>query len=264
MAAVLVRALGSLLALGLSLLALAASAAAAAPTNDNFANASPLRDSGRNDSSAGTLEEATREPGEPVHAGWASGGSVWFTWTALYSGPARIYPCHGNIHPAVSVYTGSAVGALTAVGTQIDVGTATAAYCTLGGYGGVALNAVAGQTYAVAVALAPGETGWFELEALDAPIPPTSAPTPRIGQNIWVKNRRAKIRFQSTYGFATYVCQLDGGAKLPCTSPISYPRLKPGRHRFAVTAIGGQGAAVQPPAVRHFWVPKQSKKAVTG
>jgi hypothetical protein len=235
--------------------------ALAAPANDDFANATPFLDyGGRDDSSAGALEEATREPGEPIHGGVASGGSVWFRWTAQYSGPARIYPCHGNLHPTVSVYLGASVSALTAVGIQIDVGTGTADYCTLGGRGGVALEAVAGQTYSVAVAAGPGESGWFEVQGLDAPLPPTSASTPRIGRKVRIKGSRAKIRFQSTYGFATYLCQLDRGAKTPCTSPISYRDLKPGRHRFAVTAIGDPGAVVQPAAVRQFWIPRERSR----
>lgn len=256
----LARALGPAFALMLALLACAAGAAAAPPPNDDFANAAPLRDGGRNDYETGELEEATREAGEPAHAGWANGASVWFRWTAMYTGTARIHACHGNVHPAVAAYTGSSVGALTLVSSPTDVGGAEFSRCTLGDRGGATLEAVAGQTYAIAVALASGERGWFELEALDAPIPPFSAATPRIGP-ARVKGKRAKLRFGTGYAFATFVCQLDRGAKMACTSPISYPDLAPGRHRFAVTAIGDPGAAVQPAAVRHFWIPKPKRGA---
>lgn len=227
-----------------------APAPAAPPPNDDFANALPLFDRGRNDNATGSTVEATREPGEPAHGGFASGASIWFKWTAWYTGTAKIYPCNGSFHPVIAVYTGSAVGALTPVGTPIEVGP-TNDFCTLGGHGGVALPAVAGQTYAIAVDGAAGETGWVSLVALDAPIPPYS-PHPRIGRRIGVSGHRAKIRFQADAAIATFLCKLDRAAAIPCSSPVQFTGLAPGLHRIAVTAVGEPGAPVLAPAVRHF------------
>ena len=45
---------------------------------------------------------------------------------------------------------------------------------------------------------------------------------------------------------ATFICQLDGGAFAPCTSPITYGELAEGGHSFAVKAVdpaGNQSAA---------------------
>jgi hypothetical protein len=237
-------------ALFVAALLLPATASAAVPINDDFAAAIPLFDRGRNDNAQGDTREATREPGEPAHGGFTTGASIWFRWTAWLSGPAKVYPCSGSFHPVIAVYTGSSLGSLTSVGTPSDIGP-TGEFCTLGGKGGVAFEAVAGQTYSIAVDGPDGETGWVELVALDAPFPPFSA-TPRIGRKIHVKGRRATVRFDANYGFATFLCKLDRRAAAPCTSPVTYSGLRPGRHRIAVTAIGEPGAPVLAPAVRHF------------
>jgi hypothetical protein len=231
-------------------LLLPASAPAEPPANDDFAAATPLFDRGRNDNALGTTEEATRELDEPAHGGYASGASVWFRWTAWLSGTARIYPCGGSFHPVISVYAGDALTGLSPVGSPSDIGP-TGEYCTLGGRGGVVLEAVAGQTYSIAVDGPAGQTGWFELIALDAPFPPLSA-TPRIGSRIAIRKRSAKIRFDANMATASFLCKLDRRPATPCTSPVAYKGLRPGRHRIAVTAIGEPGAPVLPPAVRHF------------
>jgi hypothetical protein len=235
-------------------LLLPTAASAVPPPNDDFASATPFFDRGRNDNASGNTEEATREPGEPAHGGFATGASIWFRWTAWLSGTAKVYPCSGSFHPVIAVYTGSSLGSLTPVGSPIDIGPSDG-FCTLGGKGGVAFEAVAGQTYSIAVDGPAGETGWVELIALDAPFPPFSA-TPRIGRKIHVKGRRATIRFDADYGSATFLCKLDRKPAVACTSPVTYSNLRPGRHRIAVTAVGEPGAPVLPPAVRHFRIHK--------
>lgn len=244
------------------LLAVAVSVAFASesepPANDDFAQATAFKDRGRNDIAEGKTLGATREPGEPAHGGFSTGTSVWFTWTAEYSGTAEVYPCNGNFHPIIDVYTGATVSALTQVSTPIDIGQRNE-FCTLGGRGGAALSAVAGQTYHVAVDAAPGEGGWFTIIALDAPIPPRSA-TPRIGKRIGIAGHRAKIRFQADMAEAKFLCKLDRDAAVECTSPATFTSLRPGAHRIAVTAIGEPGASILPPAVRHFWIPKDRSR----
>src|SRR6185369_15170809 len=53
---------------------------ATAPGNNNFASRTPL--SGLAVSAFGSNLNATKEAGEPNHAGDAGGKSVWWTWTA--------------------------------------------------------------------------------------------------------------------------------------------------------------------------------------
>ena len=59
-------------------------AAQAAPVNDNFANATAI--GGLNGTQSGSTATATGEAGEPLHAGFTGGHSVWFRWTAPQSG----------------------------------------------------------------------------------------------------------------------------------------------------------------------------------
>ena len=54
------------------------------PTNDDFASATVI--SGSSGQTSGTNVEATKEVGEPDHAGNAGGASVWYSWTASADG----------------------------------------------------------------------------------------------------------------------------------------------------------------------------------
>lgn len=110
------RALVALGAVAVALLALAP-AALAAPLNDDFAAAEPLPAAG------GEVSiypfEASKEPGEPNHAGNPGGHSVWYSWTPTRSGEASIAPgCTSGANTLIGVYTGSSVGSLTEVASN--------------------------------------------------------------------------------------------------------------------------------------------------
>jgi hypothetical protein len=128
-------------------LCLAASTVSAAPpANDNFADAVVLE--GLPVSTSGTNVDATKEAGEPSHAGVIGGGSsVWWTWTAPSNGGVAIESC-GSLYPTVvGVYTGDAVDALT----EVASGKWQNAEEACGGGARVSFRAVAGQTYRIAV-----------------------------------------------------------------------------------------------------------------
>src|SRR5438046_2765071 len=81
----------------------------APPPNDDFENAAPL-------SGYGTTVGATKQLGEPDHAGFAGGHSVWFRWTAPRDGRARVSVFTGTMWDSLlGIYTGVSVGALTQV-----------------------------------------------------------------------------------------------------------------------------------------------------
>ena len=134
----------ALVAVVLATLGAAVSPASAAPTNDNFAAAQAM--SGVPASAAGTNVEATKEPGEPNHAGNQGAHSVWYRWTAPESGTVLIDTCARTVRDfdtLLAVYTGNAVGALTAVASDDD---------GCGGLGSrLSLTATAGTTYFIAV-----------------------------------------------------------------------------------------------------------------
>src|SRR5882724_9144060 len=72
----------------LAALFLTAAVAAAAPVNDNFSGR--LEISGLTNTLTGSNVGATKEPGEPDHAGDSGGHSVWWTWTAPTNGTVTV------------------------------------------------------------------------------------------------------------------------------------------------------------------------------
>jgi len=111
------------------------------PANDNFANAQVI--SGNSGSVNGTNTNATKESGEPSHAGNVGGASVWYQWQAPNSGSAIISTAGSNFDTLLAVYTGNTVSALTSVASNDDdTGVLTSK---------VTFNATGGTTYRIAV-----------------------------------------------------------------------------------------------------------------
>jgi hypothetical protein len=115
--------------------------ACVAPSNDDFVNAQLL--SGAAGRVTGTTEGATRQAGEPGHAGQAGGASVWYRWTPPATGTAAIDTIGSGFDTLLAVYTGSNVAALTAVASNDDFAGPGASRVTF--------PAVAGATYRIAV-----------------------------------------------------------------------------------------------------------------
>lgn len=102
-----------LLLLVLSLLTLLGITAQSSPVNDNFNNAIVL--TGSSILTTGTSIAGTKESGEPNHGGNAGGASVWWTWTAPFTGGATITTAGSDFDTVLGVYTGATVSALTTV-----------------------------------------------------------------------------------------------------------------------------------------------------
>jgi hypothetical protein len=103
----------------------------------------------------GTNRFATKEPGEPNHAGKPGGSSVWYTWTAPDDGIATFRTIGSTFDTLLAVYTGPDVGSLTSVIFDEDGG---------GFYtSGTRFNAVAGESYQVAIDGYGGASGEFVL-----------------------------------------------------------------------------------------------------
>lgn len=86
---------------------------------------------------------ATKETGEPNHAGNTGGKSLWWTWTAPASGTATVTTAGSNFRNALAAYTGATVSNLTVVATNLaGVGTNTSQ---------ITFAAVSGTTYHFAV-----------------------------------------------------------------------------------------------------------------
>jgi hypothetical protein len=115
------------------------------PSNDDFSNAITIN--GNCTTVTGTNLAATKEPGEPNHAGNVGGASVWWKWIAPISGSATVTTDGSNFDTLLAVYTGTSVSNLTLVAQNDDD--------NQGQTSSVTFNAVAGTTYYIAV------DGWF-------------------------------------------------------------------------------------------------------
>ena len=94
---------------------------AATPPNDRFANRILI--SGTNVTVTGWSTNATKEGGEPDHAGNAGGKSVWWTWTAPTNGEVRISTDGSTFDTLLGVYTGTErVSSLSLVASNDDHG----------------------------------------------------------------------------------------------------------------------------------------------
>ena len=134
------------------------------PPNNAFASATAI--SGPTGSVNGPTEGATKEAGEPEHNDEATAvNSVWWAWTAPYSGMATFDTVGSAFDTVLAVYTGTSVGALTAVASNDDaVGLASR----------VSFNATGGTVYRIAVAGYGGASGRAVLNwSLVSPIEPT-------------------------------------------------------------------------------------------
>ncbi len=137
------------------------------PVNDAFANPTPVT----GPVMTGTNIGASAQSGEPEHGGLETGfilsprTSVWWLWTPTASGAAVVDSCDSGFHSLIGVYTGSAVGALTPVGTANE--------CQ------ATLNVAQGQPYRIAVDGIDGAAGDVVLHAsVPLPPPPVVPPPP--------------------------------------------------------------------------------------
>ncbi|BET66290.1 hypothetical protein ASA1KI_12080 [Opitutales bacterium ASA1] len=82
------------------------------PANDRFADREAL--TGAECIAYGTHLAATAEPGEPAHVGSPAAKSSWWSWTAPFTGTARldVLPVETGYHAQPAIYTGSTLGAL--------------------------------------------------------------------------------------------------------------------------------------------------------
>ena len=122
---------------------------------------------------------ATHQAGEPAAAEGSLGKTVWWSWTAPISGPVSI-DLHGSDYSfPVAVYTGTALPNLQLWDAD---------------FGGVTFEAVAGETYQIAVSDAEGLTGAITLK-LQGPVVEAA-----LLRTITSSSKTALLRFQAIAG----------------------------------------------------------------
>src|SRR3954452_5894612 len=136
------RRLGAFLAVAAAALLLVSASNATPPSNDSFSAANVLLPA--TGSRNGTNVDATKEAGEPSHAGNSGGGSVWYKWTAPANGNASFDTIGSGFDTLLAVYTGSSVDALTPVASNDD-------YLGYKWTSSLGFAAVSGTTYWIAV-----------------------------------------------------------------------------------------------------------------
>ncbi len=115
---------------------------ATAPPNDMFGAAQVI--SGASGSISGTTLGATKEAGEPNHAGNSGGRSLWYVWTAPATRTYTFETTGSSFNTLLGVYYGVSVSALSwiAANNDADYGVVTSR---------VKFNAKAGVAYRIAV-----------------------------------------------------------------------------------------------------------------
>ena len=104
---------------------------------------------------------ATREVGEPAHAGAAGGRSLWFEWTAPVTRTVAFDTADSGFDTVLAVYRGESLGALTPIAANDDAeGRATSR---------VVFTARQGRTYRIAVDGKGGAGGLARLAWEGAP-----------------------------------------------------------------------------------------------
>lgn len=128
---------------------------AARPWNDAFAAATTL--SGLSGGVGGQSLMASKETGEPGHAGDAGGRSVWWKWTAPAAGQVTLDTHGSSFDSLLAVYVGGTVGALTRIASNDNDA------LEADGTSRVVFQAQAGIEYRIAVDGFDGEAGTIAL-----------------------------------------------------------------------------------------------------
>jgi subtilisin family serine protease len=223
-----------------------------APANDEFADAVQLggADVARSDD---TNVGATKEAGEPNHAGNQGGASIWYRWDAPASGMVIVDTLGSDFDTTLAVYTGNAVDGLKEVASNDDAGSQAQSK--------ISFEATTNTTYRIAV---DGHNYGFghgattdkvdlHLAMEDVTPPDTmidSGPTGTIATN------QASFTFSGNPASDTakVQCRVDEQAFVDCTSPKSFSSLAEGPHTVAFRAEDAAGNQDPSPITRSFSV----------
>ena len=141
------------------------------PANDAFASAATLPGTVGTSTRTVSNVAADNETAEPAHAGVTGGASLWWTITPAVSGTLLLTTEGSGPDTALGVYTGSAVGALTAVAGNDDVAPGSS-------WSQVQFSVNSGTTYRIAADTKYASTGSVVLGAtlVQSVPPPSGAP----------------------------------------------------------------------------------------
>jgi hypothetical protein len=133
------------------------------PANDRFANRAVL--TGTTTTATASSVGASKEAGEPAHAGNAGGKSVWWSWIAPVSGAVTVSTMGSSFDTLLAAYTGSTVSALNVVAANDNQGFFL--------FSTISFVATAGTAYQIAVDGFSGASGAIQL-SLKMSVPPAN------------------------------------------------------------------------------------------
>jgi uncharacterized repeat protein (TIGR01451 family) len=169
---------------------------------------------------------ATKEAGEPNHAGNAGGHSVWADFTTSVSSQVQIDTHVSGFDTLLAVYTGTSVSALTLVASNDDDGSAS-------GTSSVIFQAQPGTDYKIAVDGKNGATGNYALSIkyassdLTLTVNSTEISPTKIQYSVYVSNAgpanapNAKVNINLPTGITFYSvqtgsCSANGSNVVTC------------------------------------------------
>jgi hypothetical protein len=259
------------------------------PPNDAFADAIRLgggfHQVGHNPFEEPTEEEffveqtpgynwgATKQAGEPDHAGDPGGASVWYAWMPPASGEASISLQGSGGPKLLALYEGSALTELVPIASSPGSSSLLHAAVTGGREYRIAVDGshtaypletwrgsfIGSFNVSLQLKVPPGSCPACRGVApapSAAPAPVSVAPIPAVklgSHDVDMTEHTATFRFSSPMPGAAFICKLDGKAYRACASPFKVKGLKPGKHVFRVLATTGAATSAGP-AVVHFTV----------
>jgi len=131
------------------------------PANDRFADRILMP--GSTNTVTGTNLGASKEAGEPDHAGNPGGKSVWWSWTAPMAGTITLSTAGSSFDTVLGIYTGSSLATLAEVASDDDGGTNRSSRATF--------FAAAGTAYQIAVDGFRGASGQITLSMVSGGLP---------------------------------------------------------------------------------------------
>ena len=179
-------------------------AAQGAPLNDAFVSASTM--TGPSGQASGWNFNASKEVGEPSHAGNPGGKSVWWQWIAPATGSLSLNTHGSGFDTLLAMYTGGSVSTLTMVASNNNDG-------SVGNASGLNANVNAGTTYRIVVDGHSGVAGTIALNWLlqQAQTISLSAISPQPVQTTLVLNATASSGLPVSFSSGTTeVCTVNG------------------------------------------------------
>lgn len=219
-------------------MALASPNAHAQPANDDFSSAAVIATASGSLAAVNTL--ATKEGGEPFHAGDAGGASIWYVFTSAADGQITFDTFGSDFDTLLGVYTGLAVNSLANVASNDDDSGTTQSR--------VVFLATAGTPYYIAVDGKAGATGNFALNWATCPLPP-AAPANPSPMNFETTDVQVTLLDWDDSLSATQYDVFYDGADLGLTATSDFTLSAPasfGYHNWQVYALDGCSTTPSP------------------